>query len=583
MAGRRRGSSAGLACALLPLLAPFAASAGIDGPSPGGRGIPPDRVVVVANEASPVSVAIAETYVAARGIPRANLLRLRIPVADPLLRSAAHETITREFFERRVRDPIRAFLRRRDPQGRILVLVTTKGIPLRIARRGPRPAGPLLLRDEDAAAVDAELALLGSGRDGEAGVVGLANPYFDSALPFERFRELHPEAPLRYLVARITGYQDRPAATRGVPRDVARLLEAARAVPPLPGVVLVDEDPTRRGGLAAANEVLLRPVARLVESLGLSVRHDRSEVFVAGLSDLAGYVSWGSNDGAAPQHPTYGEGRGGAPGSGAPDGRSGSPGQGPGAGPNGTRGRPVPGRFLPRSLALDLVSTNARTFSAPQEKGQSLVADLIALGAAGLAGSVYEPSLPGVPRPDVLFDHYLRGAPAVEAFFRAVPYLGWMSVYVGDPLMQVAAPPRADAGDRDLDGVPDAVDRCLRLEDPAQVDGDGDGYGTACDPDLDGDGRVTTGFGRPPEGDLERLARAVATGGDPALHDLDGDGVVGRGDLARAGLWLFLPPGPSGVVGAGPAPAARPGPAAHPGRGEPSGRRPQAGSSADFR
>ncbi len=503
---------------LLALLSPCALA---DGPGRRVGAIAPERVVVIANDASPVSLAIAEAYLASRGIPRANLLRLRIPVADPLLRTRAHETVTRAFFERRVRDPVHAFLRRRDPGGRILVLVTTKGIPLRIARRGRRPAGPQLLRDEDAAAVDAELALLGSGRDGEAGVVGLANPYFDSELSFARFRELHPESPLRYLVARITGYQDRPAATRGLPRDVARLLEAARGLPAVPGVLLVDEDPAKGGGLAPANEVLLRPVARLAEAFGLSVRHDRSRAFVAGLSDLAGYVSWGSNDAAAPQHPTYGE----------------------------AGGRAVPGRFLPRSIALDLVSTNARTFSEPQEEGQSLLADLIPLGAAGLAGSVYEPGLPGVPRPEVLFDHYLRGVPAVEAFFRAVPYLGWMSVYVGDPLLRVAAaPPRPEPGDRDLDGVPDASDRCLRLEDPAQVDGDGDGVGTACDPDLDGDGRVISGFGRPPGGDLEALARAVARGGDLAVHDLDGDGVLGPGDLARAQLWLFLPPGPSGVA-----------------------------------
>ena len=39
---------------------------------------------------------------------------------------------------------------------------------------------------------------------------------------------------------------------------------------------------------------------------------------------------------------------------------------------------------------MDLVSTNARTFSRPAEYGQSLVADLIALGAAvgGLFGTL---------------------------------------------------------------------------------------------------------------------------------------------------------------------------------------------------
>src|SRR4030095_6130809 len=68
--------------------------------------------------------------------------------------------------------------------------------------------------------------------------------------------------------------------------------------------------------------------------------------------------------------------------------------------------------------------------------------------SAGGAGHVGEPLLSGVTRPMMLVD-YARGAIAVEAFYRNVPYLSWMNVYVGDPLMTVA-PPFQDVGDTDV-------------------------------------------------------------------------------------------------------------------------------------
>jgi hypothetical protein len=62
-----------------------------------------------------------------------------------------------------------------------------------------------------------------------------------------------------------------------------------------------------------------------------------------------------------------------------------------------------------------------------------------------------------------------------------------------DAVAAVHAGATADAPDADGDGVPDAVDDCPAVPDPAQADGDGDGVGDACDPDgalpdADGDG-----------------------------------------------------------------------------------------------
>ena len=113
----------------------------------------------------------------------------------------------------------------------------------------------------------------------------------------------------------------------------------------------------------------------------------------------------------------------------------------------------------------------------------------------------------------------------------------------------VAATRAPAAPDQDLDGVPDASDDCVLVADgPAapgplalvQRDTDADGFGNACDPDLNGDGVVNFA-------DLARM-KAVFFRRD-ANADLDGDGLVNFTDLARMKRYFFGPPGPSGRAG----------------------------------
>ncbi|MGH0028798.1 MAG: TIGR03790 family protein [Myxococcota bacterium] len=470
------------------------------------------EILVVVNGESAISVAIGELYARRRGVPARNVLALSVPLKDPTLTTERHQTIRREQFESRVRDPIARHLARHDPDGAIEILVTTKGVPLRIpASDGSRP-----LSHRSWASVDAELALLGSGLDGTPGMGAVVNPYFASDEPFARWRRRNPEAPLRYLVARLTGYQTPMDPETGVPRDVAALIEAAHGDPGA-ATYLVDEDPGQPVPRGQGNRVMLAPAVAVLRAQGQRVRHDASAPLVRNADGLLGYASWGSNDARSGPAPFYGE----------------------------IDGDVVPGRFAPRSVAIDLVSTNARSFSLPTRYGQSLVADLLRLGAAGAAGHVYEPTLTGVPRPYLLLANHGLGVPAAEAYFRSVPYLGWTNVWVGDPLMTTARPAKPPT-DRDGDGVPDPQDNCLWLPNPDQRDTDADGFGNLCDADFDGDGRVTSSEGRDPTADLDRLARSTRTGLYVPHHDLDGDGRIDEQDVGIAQLWLHLPPGPSG-------------------------------------
>jgi Dockerin type I domain/Thrombospondin type 3 repeat len=99
--------------------------------------------------------------------------------------------------------------------------------------------------------------------------------------------------------------------------------------------------------------------------------------------------------------------------------------------------------------------------------------------------------------------------------------------------------------DTDKDGVPDYADNCILVPNPDQLDSDGDGYGNACDADLNNDGLVNSldlglfkrAFG-PGEGDADLKAAA----------DFNGDGKVNSLDLGLFKRMFLKPPGPSGLV-----------------------------------
>lgn len=97
--------------------------------------------------------------------------------------------------------------------------------------------------------------------------------------------------------------------------------------------------------------------------------------------------------------------------------------------------------------------------------------------------------------------------------------------------------------DSDGDGVPEDVDNCQTVANAGQDDGDSDGYGNACDGDLNND-CITNPV------DLGIFASVFFTG-DPAA-DLNSDGIVNPIDLGIMRTLFFEPPGPSGVASCGP-------------------------------
>ncbi|MFK8032418.1 MAG: PQQ-dependent sugar dehydrogenase [Gammaproteobacteria bacterium] len=91
--------------------------------------------------------------------------------------------------------------------------------------------------------------------------------------------------------------------------------------------------------------------------------------------------------------------------------------------------------------------------------------------------------------------------------------------------------------DSDGDGVVDALDNCLNQVNASQLDTNGDGFGNACDPDLDNNGIVNF---------IDFSIFQPLFGQSNADADFNGDGVVNFLDLSVLANFFLQPPGPSG-------------------------------------
>ena len=129
------------------------------------------------------------------------------------------------------------------------------------------------------------------------------------------------------------------------------------------------------------------------------------------------------------------------------------------------------------------------------------------------------------------FEFYVDNVDSASGFVHTFAYDGTLTVeYVYE----------IDQPDSDGDGVIDLLDNCTLHQNPAQVDSNGDGFGNACDPDLNDDGIVNA-----PDLGIFRTA-FFSTGVTDT--DFNADGITNAVDLGVLKEFFFGAPGPSGVV-----------------------------------
>lgn len=381
-----------------------------------------DNVLLVVNTKSTASDQIGAHYARARAIPQDNILRLTVDPDDQVPRGA---------YDRLIESPIAAWLARRSAHDRILYIVLTKGVPLRIEGTSGRKGS--------VASVDSELTLLYrklTGR-GVAPQGSIPNPYFLGDRPIADAKPFSHDGFDMFLVARLDGFT--------VP-DVLALIDRGTR-PARSGRIALDEKFSLTSD--TGNRWLDRS-AEILRSMGLGDRLiiDMTANVIANEPDILGYYSWGSND------PAF-------------------------------KSRKLNLGFVNGALAATYVSTDARTFKEPpatwtigrwENAGsyyagapQSLIGDLIREGATGVAGHVAEPYLDATIRPDILFPAYLSGFNLIESFYLAMPSVSWQTVVIGDPLcapfkQRVLSPQDIDRGlDRSTEYPALFSERMLKL------------------------------------------------------------------------------------------------------------------------
>jgi uncharacterized protein (TIGR03790 family) len=342
-----------------------------------------ENVLLVVNQESDVSKNIGDYYVLKRHVPLANVCKLKASTA---------EAITRDVFDREVVLPVAACIASKHIEDKILYIVTTLGVPLKVL--------PASATSNDGASVDSELALLYSDMHGRRHVLpgNIPNPYFNHS--DATFR--HADFPI-YLVTRLAGYDF---------SDVSHMIDQSVAAHNRGKFVIdlkADDATPGNSWLQSAARAL--PKERVVLDTGKTVLYNQR--------DVIGYASWGSND---------------------PDRKQ----------------RHLGFQWLPGAIMTEFVSTNGRTFTRPPDTWnigtwtdqstwfagapQTMTADYIHDGATGASGHTDEPYLGNTPRPDILLPAYYHGHNLAESYYLAIPALSWQNIVVGDPLCAIGKP-----------------------------------------------------------------------------------------------------------------------------------------------
>lgn len=469
-----------------------------------------DDILLLVRAGDPAARTIAEAYAGARDIDESRILELTLSGEARAVEIDA-STFLSEFA-----DPIERHLATADPRGEVSLLITTDGLPLRIGHcdlKSPRyPA------DCESSAVDAALAQLGRTGPEPRAFLRNQNPFFRDTRSFETYRREEPDGGLRFLVARLPAGEPFASDESGIPLLLADLFN--RRPPPSPAkneaVVpaawrIFSEHPRNVRPVSAGT--LLDPIGEQLPGFGQQVcdgcSKEQTPSEVTGVILQSDSVTAGEKEDLRLVYPGL-------------------------------------------VLRLDETAPQNRTGSRPPSPSplDRFVTKWLKRGAGAISTHLGDPSLADVTRPTPMLIALAEGSTAIEAHFKSVPQLGWINVFVGDPLLTLPVEMQAApiGEDHDRDGVSDSKDNCRDDPNTNQLDTDSDGFGNLCDPDVDNDGDVDTSWGAiyplDQRGDLEAILLTARNGPYDPNHDLDGDGKVDERDLLRAQLWLSRSPGP---------------------------------------
>lgn len=369
---------------------------------------PAARVIILANSEDPDSVRIARHYAAARNVPAANLIALKLPLTEVISWREFIVTIWQPLLTQLVREkwidaiPMTAS----DALGRqkhavyghrIAALVVCRGVPLKIAHAAEflTEVPPLTTRGEfrtNAGAVDAELSLL--AMPGYPVTAFVPNPLYQNDRP-SRF-----ELGQVVKVSRLDG---------PTPDDALGLVDRALAAERhgLLGRAYVDI-----AGRDAVGDGWLENVVTQLAALGFDTSVDRESAtfpLTARIDAPVLYFGWYASDLNGPFA--------------------------------------LPGfQFPPGAIAIHIHSFSASTL---RVSNSGWTGPLVARGVTATVGNVYEPYLQFTHRPNLFLRALARGATLVDAAYYSLQALSWQAILIGDPLYR----PFAVSGEQQIQNL----------------------------------------------------------------------------------------------------------------------------------
>ena len=350
----------------------------------------PSKVYVVANSDDPDSLAIADFYASARGIPKGNIVGLPMPKAGKISKAEYFEKIENPLVaELAKRGALKAVkLGGREPSGReiysyvshdIGFLVLCRGVPWGINPTPGSPAPNPPKSFSDAASVDSEISGRFVSSKSFAGFV--KNPLFNNYS-----WAMTPSITGTIPVARLDG-----VSRADVEASVKNALEAEKKG--VRGRVYIDESKREKTG-----DKWLSAAGKILSAAGFDVS-ENTEPRLFGFADRmdapAFYFGWYAFNPA--------------------------------------------GYFADKNFKFPAGASALHIFSFSAENMRdrnSWTPAFTAEGASATFGNVYEPYLGGTHYPHVYVLALARGMSAGEAATAAMPFLSWQGVFVGDPMFK---------------------------------------------------------------------------------------------------------------------------------------------------
>lgn len=335
------------------------------------------------------SLELANYYKAKRGIPAVNVIGLPMPVT---------EAITRSDYATYVSGPMETALTAAGIKDSVKFIVLIKGVPLKIKDT----VHPTVNQDAwgDYASVDSELCML--FQNYQATAKG-NNPYLNIDPTFSKQYHFKSDTftdgyghYVKYLVTRLDAFNA---------VDVKAMIDRA-----------YDADTTGNGYYITDSFIASGPntvtymaaVNSKLKSMGMNVIPDPyvtgSSAITYAAQAIMGYVSRGTYAGL------YGD----------------------------YYEKSFDFNYLNGAVTSTYESFTASSFTRASQGGMGNIAQFIAAGGSGGIGNVYEPFSDAIARESIWMPAYAAGYTWAEAAYMSLPYMSWVSVVLGDPLMTIA-------------------------------------------------------------------------------------------------------------------------------------------------